>query len=131
MKHFFFALAIACLFSCSKEQTIQPIDGTWTIIETNAGTGYGVQVQTYAPSSETTVQFAANGQLIVTGTNPGQAMSPLWEFDRYELLPDQIIRFYQSNGQEEMKAFMTLDGNLFLNYLSARCEFEEKYIRLK
>lgn len=131
MKQFFLALAIICLFSCSKEQTIQPIDGTWTIIETNSAESGYIEVQTYRPSSEVTLEFGSNGTLIRTGSNPGTAKSPLWEYDKYQLLEKNIIRFYQSAGSKETKAFYTLDGNLFLNYLSMRHGYEEKFLKIK
>jgi hypothetical protein len=130
MKKLFLLLTVICLFSCSKEN-IPSISGIWTIVETNAEIGGGVQVQTYPPSSEVTMEFGANGQLILTGTNPGRAMSPLWDYDRYEVLPDQVIRFYKSFNGEEMKAFFTVEGDLFLNYLTVRCGYEEKFLRLK
>ncbi|HVF96601.1 MAG TPA: hypothetical protein VM871_04740 [Flavisolibacter sp.] len=124
-------LTFLFLLGCSKEKFPQTIPGTWTIIESNIGTGTGYTVQTYAPSSETTIEFASNGTLVLTGINPGTAMSPLWEFDRYEIEPDNKIRFYQTSGGKEMEAFFTLNGELYLNYLWARCGYEEKFLKLR
>lgn len=131
MKQLFLLLAIACLFSCTKEKIVETVSGTWTIVETNTDAGGIVQVQTYAPTSEFTVEFAPNGQLILTGANPGQAASPLWNYDRYEVLPDNIIRFFKSTGNEEIKAYFTINGELFLNHLSTRCAHEEKFTKIK
>ncbi|RYF81424.1 MAG: hypothetical protein EON98_12395 [Chitinophagaceae bacterium] len=131
MKRLILALAIVCLFSCSKEQTIQPIDGTWTIIETNTAESGYIEVQTYLPSSEVTLEFGSNGMLIRTGSNPGTAKCPLWEYDRYQLLEKNIVRFYQSAGNKEVKAYYTLEGNLFLNYLNMRHGYEEKFQKIK
>lgn len=131
MKQLFLLLAIACLFSCSKEKIVETISGTWTIVETNTDASGIVQVQTYAPSSEFTMEFGPEGRLILTGANPGQAMSPLWGFDRYEVLPGNMLRFFQSNGTQEIKAYFTINGELFLNHLSTRCAFEERFVRIK
>jgi hypothetical protein len=130
MKKIFLLLAVVCLFSCSKEN-IPSINGTWTIVESNIGTGSGYTVQTYSPSSEVTIEFGQNGKLLLTGTNPGTAMSPLWEFDNYELKANHMIIFSQSSGAKEMEAFYTLDGHLFLNYTWARCGYEERFVRVK
>jgi hypothetical protein len=131
MKQLFLLLAIVCLFSCTKEKIVETVSGTWTIVETNTDASGIVQVQTYAPTSEFTIEFGANGQLILTGANPGQAMSPLWGFDRYEVLPGNMIRFSQSNGSQEIEAYFTINGELFLNHLSTRCAHEEKFVRVK
>lgn len=119
------------LFSCTKEKTSVNIPGTWAIVESNIGTGTGYTVQTYLPSSEFTVEFRPDNGLRLVGTNPGTANSPLWQFDRYAMLADDKIRFYQSAGNEEMEAFITLNGELYLNYLWARCGYEEKFLKVK
>jgi hypothetical protein len=104
MKRLTVFLAIICLFSCTKEKIVESVSGTWTIVETNSDATGIIQVQSYAPSSEFTVEFGANGQLNLSGANPGQAMSPLWGYNRYEVLPGNIIRFFKSTGSEEIKA---------------------------
>lgn len=119
------------LFGCAKENIALVPSGTWTIVETAAGTGTSVQLQTYSPTSEITLEFAPGGRLVLTGANPGQAMSPLWEYDRYEIQADNIIRFFHTNGSREMKAYLTLNNELYLNYLWARCGYEEKFVKVK
>jgi hypothetical protein len=105
--------------------------GTWTIVETNSAENGFIEVQIYPPSSEVTLEFGSNGTLLRTGSNPGTAKSPLWEYDKYQVLEKNIIRFYQSAGGKEVKAFYTLDGNLFLNYLAMRHGYEEKFLKIK
>ncbi|HUC81727.1 MAG TPA: hypothetical protein VMR70_12480 [Flavisolibacter sp.] len=133
MKQLFLLVAAICLFSCYKEKKpiLETVSGTWTIVETSTDASGIVQVQTYLPSSEFTMEFAPGGQLVLTGANPGQAASPLWNYDRYQVLPENMIRFYQSTGTQEIKAYFTVNGELFLNHLSTRCAHEEKFVRLK
>lgn len=131
MKTILLCVAMLTLFSCSKENLDKTIPGSWTIVETNIGDGSGYAIQTYTPSSEITIEFGAGGQLMLTGSNPGTAMSPLWEYDRYQIRKDNTIRFYQSTGSKEMEAYYSVEGNLFLNYLWARCGYEEQFLRVR
>jgi hypothetical protein len=131
MKRLIYSLVLIFLFSCTKEEAPAFIDGTWTIVESNIGTGTGVEVYTYTPSSDITVRFEPNNLLVLTGANPGDARSPLWQYDRYEIRENSMIRFYQSNGREVMVAHYTIDGHLYLNYPWARCGHEEKFVRVK
>ena len=120
----------ALLSNCTKEKIIEPISGTWTIVETNdARAGY-IQVKTYAPSSEITLQFGENNNLILTGNNPGVAESPLWEFDKYQVLQGNFVKLYQSTGSKQMKVYYEIEGNLFLNYPD-RHGYEEKFLRIR
>lgn len=131
MKQLLTFLAAAILFGCSKEKISSPPTGTWTIIETNLEDAGGIQVQTYTPSSEISLEFGAKGDLVLTGANPGNAMSPLWEYDSYQMLEDDVIRFYQRAGNKEVQAYFSIEGDLFLNYLNLRCPYEEKFLRIK
>lgn len=122
--------ASALFLSCTKEKITDAISGTWTIVETNdARTGY-IQVKTYTPSSEITLQFGDNGNLVLTGSNPGVAESPLWEFDKYQVLPGNFVKLYQSVGNKEMKVFYEIEGSLFLSYPDWH-GYEEKFLRIK
>lgn len=101
------------------------------MVETNTDTGGAIQVQTFAPSSEITLEFRPGGQLLVSGPNSLQAMSPLWQYNRYQLLNDNIIRFYQTGGSSETRAYFTLNGDLYLNYLHVRCPYKEKFLKIR
>ncbi len=131
MKQLCFFIALAFVFSCTKEKFSEPVAGTWTIIQSNIGTGSGSMVQSYTPSSEITIEFGANSNLVLTGSNPGLATSPLWKYNKYQLLPGNKIRFFQSSGADEMEAFVTVDGQLYLDYLWARCGYQEKFLKIK
>jgi len=131
MKQLFAFLAIVILFGCTKENHSDLLSGTWTIVETNIEDAGGIQVQSYPPSSEITLEFGINGSLILTGANPGNAMSPLWEYDSYQMLEDNVVRFYQRSGNKEVQAYFSIEGNLFLNYLNLRCPYEEQFLKVK
>jgi len=131
MKQLFICVALIALFSCTRQNLKEPFSGTWTIVETNSAENGFIQLQTYPPSSEVTLKFAGNGTLVRTGTNPGTAKSPLWEYDKYQVLEENIIRFYQSAGSKEMRALYTVDGNLVLNYLAMRHGYEETFLKIK
>lgn len=132
MKQLLLLAAVVSVFGCAKEQIVQTIPGTWTIVETNDGSiGMGYRVQTYSPSTEITLQFGNDGSLILSGSNPGVANSPLWEYDRYEIAENHIIRFYQSNGRKQKKAYYEIEGSLFLNYVDNRHGYEERFLRIR
>ena len=79
MKQLLLLAAVVSFFGCTKEKIIEPIPGTWTIVETNdGGTGAGIRIQTYSPTSEISLHFGENGNLQLEGSNPGRANSPLW-----------------------------------------------------
>ena len=131
MKQLLTFFAITILLGCTKEKISEPPTGTWTIIETNLEDAGGIQIQTYTPSSEVTLEFGNNGSLMLSGANPGNAMSPLWEYDSYQMLEDDIVRFYQRHGNKEAQAYFSIEGNLYLNYLNLRCPYEEEFLRVK
>ena len=131
MKQLLLLFAMTTLFGCTKERISQPPPGTWTIVETNDVSAGYVQIQTYVPSTEVTLEFGNAGNLILTGSNPGVAKSPLWEYDKYQMLEKNIIRFYQSTGNKERQAYYEVEGNLYLNYFDARHGYEEQFLRVK
>ena len=133
MKQLLLLAAVVSFFGCTKEKIIESIPGTWTIIETNDGDtgGAGFKIQTYSPSSEISLHFGENGDLQLEGSNPGKANSPLWHYDRYELLEGHTIRFYQSSGNKQQKAYFEIEGDLYLNYINSRHGYEEKFLRVK
>jgi hypothetical protein len=131
MKQLLTFFAITILFGCTKEKISEPPTGTWTIVKTDLGDAGGIQIQTFTPSSEITLEFGKNGSLLLTGANPGNALSPLWEYDSYQILEDDIIRFYQRYGNKEVQAYFSIEGNLYLNYLHLRCPYEEEFLRIK
>ena len=45
--------------------------GKWTIIETNAGTGYGFIKTSYQPLTEININFQPNGLITLSGLNQG------------------------------------------------------------
>jgi hypothetical protein len=128
MKQILLCFLILSLFSCSKEKT-NSLQGEWTIVETNAGTGSGFITKTYPAGSDITIHFSTSGEFKVTGPNPGASNSKLWEFNKYELLSDQTIRLYNSTSGLQTNVSYTMENGLEMSYQYARCGMFEKFIR--
>ncbi len=109
-------------FSCTKEKTSLVPEGTWTIIETSAGTGYGFVQTNYQPGTGTDIHFESNGNFSVS-----DPASPLSGFNRYEVMGNHL-RFYHSLSGEEMKASYEIGTRLSLSYELARCGYIETFI---
>ena len=122
MKQIVFCFLILVFTSCTKEKKSAVPSGTYTIIETSAGTGYGIVQTNYQPGTGTDINFGTNGIFTVS-----DATSPLSSFNRYEI-NGNLIRFYHSLSGEEMKAAYDIGTRLSLNYELARCGYKEIFI---
>ena len=128
MKQILLCFLLIIGISCTKESSVT-IQGEWTIVETNAGTGYGLNTQNYQAGSDISIEFGPSGDFIVSGPKPGASNSKLWDFNKYELLADQSIRLYHSTTGEEMTAYFKIENGLHLHYTWARCGYSEKFVK--
>jgi len=88
--------------SCKKEGHTS-IVGKWTIIERIAGTGGGFVTSSYAPLSETSIEFKPNGDFSAYNNNSFISASALEEFDKYQMGSDNHIRLYKASSGESLK----------------------------
>lgn len=115
-------LGILFLIGCTKEQEPDSIVGTWTLTEINTDNTSSVQLS----RTEFSVEFTAKDSVVILGPKPNY--SYLQDFNRYQILGEGRIRFFNTNNQEELFASFEVDKNLSLMY-RVRCPYEEKFMR--
>ena len=119
-----YLLYVLFLLSCQKEKREPQLVGKWTLIERLAGTGGGFITTTYSPLSEMSIQFLSDGTFTLTNHNGQIPSLTLSDFDRYQVLSTDKIRFYHSASGAEMDIYYDLTTQLRLDY-PARCGFSE------
>jgi hypothetical protein len=118
-------LTIAGL-ACTKEHQPKSLVGDWVIIERNQDTGGRIITENFTARTELILHFRANGAFYARGRDSGFVYSPLSAFDRYEVLANHTVKFY--NTSDTMIASFALDQQLSFNY-PTRCLFEEKFVQ--
>jgi hypothetical protein len=121
MKRILLLLVILSFISCTKEKESNSIVGTWDLTEIN----------TLSPSpilltgTEVSVRFNKDGSFDISG-KPNYTF--LQNLNRYEIISNDRIRFFNTTTQDELFAYFGLDKTLSLFY-QVRCPYEEKFIR--
>jgi hypothetical protein len=80
----------------------------------------------YLTGTEFSVDFKSDGRFDILGPKPNYSF--LQEFNRYETVSFDRIRFYDSTSNEELFANFQIDNSLSLSY-EFRCPYEEKFTR--
>jgi hypothetical protein len=122
MKRIALLFVILSVISCTKEKEPNSIVGTWNLTE----------IVTLDPSSpirltgsEVSVSFNKDGSFNISG-QPNYTF--LRDLNRYEMVSNDRIRFFNTTTQDELFAYFGLDKTLSLFY-QVRCPYEEKFIR--
>jgi hypothetical protein len=123
MKRLFPLLVILFFSGCTKEQDLNSVTGTWTLTQINSGPPSS---SVLLSRTEFSVEFKKNDTLVILGPKPNYSF--LQNFNRYKMLTDERIRFFNDTTQEEMFASFHIDDNLSLSY-EVGCIYEEKFIR--
>lgn len=123
MKRIVSLMLILSLISCTKEKDLNSLTGTWTLSEIDSG---------YPSSSvllsrtELSIEFTKNDSIAILGPKPNYSF--LQDFNQYQVLGNDRIRFFNTNTQDELFAVFRVDKTLSLSY-EVRCPYEEKFIR--
>jgi hypothetical protein len=115
-------LCILFLLSCTKEQEPNSLTGTWTLTQINSGDTSTVRLY----GTEFSAQFKEKDSLFILGPQPNYSF--LQNFNRYEVIGNDRIRFFNSTTGDELFAGFHIDKTLSLSY-EVRCPYEEKFIR--
>lgn len=121
MKQIALLFLMVSLFSCSKEKIPNSIVGSWTLTEIDSYNASTIRLS----GTELSVKFNSDGSFDISG-KPNYSF--LQDFDRYEILTDGRIRFYNHATTDELFASFSLNTTLSLSY-QVRCPYEEKFIR--
>ena len=122
MKRIVLVLVIFSVLSCTKEQVPPTIVGTWTLTEINSGNTSSIQLF----GNEVSVEFKKEGNFEILG--PKSNYTFLQDFDKYELVNMDRIRFFNTASSNELFAFFQVSNTLSFAY-EIRCPYEEKFMR--
>jgi len=121
MKQIVLLFVIVSLFSCTKQKTPDSIVGSWTLTEIDSYNASTIRLS----GTELSVKFNSDGSFDISG-KPNYTF--LQDFDRYEIITDGRIRFYNTTSADQLFASFNLNKTLSLSY-ELRCPYEEKFIR--
>jgi hypothetical protein len=120
MKRIIWLLVILSSLSCTKEKGPDSIIGKWNLTEITTGPSI------FLSGTELSVEFKEDGDLLILG--PKSNYTSLQDFNQYEMVGVDRIRFFNKNNQEELFAVYSLDKTLSLLY-EVRCLYQEKFTR--
>lgn len=124
MKRVLFLLVVLLSISCTKEKEPgSSLTGTWTLSEIYSGPPYS---SVLLSRTEFSVQFTEKDSVIILGPKPNYSF--LQDFNKYEIVNGNRIRFFNTNTPDELFAGFSVDKTLSLFY-EVRCPYEEKFIR--
>lgn len=98
------------------------LTGTWTLTQINSGDTSSIRLY----GTEFSVQFKEKDSLFILGPEPNYSF--LQDYDRYQVIGNDRIRFFNSITGNELFAGFHIDKTLSLSY-QVRCPYEEKFIR--
>jgi hypothetical protein len=122
MKRIIAAMVLLCLVSCTKEKTSKSIVGSWGLTQIYSGDTSRI----YLLGSELSINFKADGHLDILGPKTGYTF--LQDHNRYEIVDEDRVRFYDSTGTNELFARFQVDKTLSLLY-ELRCPYQETFTR--
>jgi hypothetical protein len=115
-------LVLVLLIGCTKEQEPNSLTGTWTLTQINSGDTSSVILY----GTEFSVQFKEKDSLFILGPKPNYSF--LQDYNQYEVIGTNRIRFFNLTTGDELFAGFHIDKTLSLSY-EVRCPYEEKFIR--
>jgi len=122
MKRNLVILALFAIIGCTKEIEQNSLVGSWRLTQINSGDSSTI----YLSGTELSVEFKPDGHFDILGPKPNYTF--LQDFNRYETLSYDRIRFFDSTSTAELFANFHLDKTLSLSYV-LRCPYEEKFTR--
>jgi hypothetical protein len=122
MKRIALLFLILSVIGCTKNKESNSIVGTWALTQINSAYNSSVLLL----GTEVSVEFKSDGSFDILG--PKSNYTYLQDFNRYEMMNDNKIRFFSTNSNDELLAFFEVNKTLSLFY-QVRCPYEEKFIR--
>jgi hypothetical protein len=122
MKRIVLLFVIISVISCTKEKEPDSIVGTWALTQINSAYNSSVLLL----GTEVTVQFKSDSTFEILG--PKSNYTYLQDFNRYEVISNNGIRFFNTTSGDELSAIFELNKTLSIHY-QVRCPYEEKFIR--
>lgn len=121
MKQIALLAVLISLIGCTREKTLNSIVGNWTLTEIDSYNSSTIRLS----GTELSVKFNSDGSVAISG-KPNYTF--LQDFNRYEIVNEDRIRFYNTNTTDELFASFNLNNTLTFSY-EVRCPYEEKFMR--
>ena len=121
MKQIALLFVIISIVGCTKEKESNSIVGTWTLTEIDTYNTSSIRLS----GTELSIQFKPDSSFTFLG-KPNYTY--LQDFNRYEMVRNDRIRFFNTTTQDELFAGLNVGKTLSLSY-EVRCPYEEKFIR--
>lgn len=121
MKQIALLAVLISLIGCTREKTLNSIVGNWTLTEIDSYNSSTIRLS----GTELSVKFNSDGSVAISG-KPNYTF--LQDFNRYEIVNEDRIRFYNTNTTDELFAGFNLNNTLTFSY-EVRCPYEEKFMR--
>lgn len=122
MKRLFLLLVIITTFSCTKEKDQHSLIGTWNLTQISAGSPSPI----FLNGNELSVEFKSDGCFDILGPKPNYSF--LQDFNQYEVLTNDRIRFFNVTTQEQLYAVFDLGEALAFSY-EVNYPYQEKFTR--
>src|SRR6187551_740580 len=106
MKRIILVLIVLFFIGCTKEQDLTSLTGTWTLTQINSGDSSAVLLY----GTEFSVQFKEKDSVIILGPKPNYSF--LQDFDQYQVLSENRIRFFNSTTGDELFAGFKVGNTL-------------------
>ena len=121
MKQIALLALILSFIGCTKEKAPDSIVGDWKLTEIDSYNASMIRLS----GTELSVTFNSDGSFAISG-KPNYTF--LQDFNRYELINEGRIRFYNTSTKDTLFADFTLHNALSFSY-EVRCPYEEKFMR--
>lgn len=122
MKRNLVILALFAIIGCAKEKVPNSLVGSWRLTQINSGDTSTI----YLTGTELSVEFKSDGRFDILGPKPNYTF--LQDFNRYETVSYDKIRFFDSTSTAELFAMFQVNKTLSLSY-EVRCPYEERFTR--
>jgi hypothetical protein len=122
MKQILLLLVITSVISCTKEKDPNSLTGTWSLTQINSVPSSSVSLY----GTEFSIEFNKKDSIVILGPKPNY--SYLQDFNRYEVVSNNRIRFFNTTTGDELFAAFSVGETLSLSY-EVRCPYEEKFVR--
>jgi hypothetical protein len=122
MKRIIAAMVLLALVSCTKEKNTNSLIGSWRLTQIYSGDTSVV----YLLGTELSIDFKGDGRVDILGPKPNYTF--LQDYNKYETVGDDRVRFYDSTSNNELFARFRVDKTLSLLY-ELRCPYQETFTR--
>jgi len=131
MRTIIYLLLLVSFIGCKKENPSElQLTGVWLFKESRYSSGYLPNIVKANPVYPVSLAFKGNGTFSITKLPYITSLQvKLQEFDRYQALPDNEVRFYNTTNGEEITYKFVLDQELEIYHPGCREGCSDFFVR--